>query len=224
LKSPRHSRRPIGTRLHGALDYLTGTTLVGVSRLPAIRGRFAGRALLTAGTTHLAYSLVTDYELGALRKLPYRVHLVLDAAGAGALAVAGAVRSDPVDRFVPIGVGLYELGAVLLSDPHGTPRAVERLAVTVERSEEEVRAFLEDPVSVQTFSPDGAWSADFELRPAPGGRGTEIHAAARPADLRRAKQLLEAGELATAEGGAAGRRGVLSGVLPTLDTGADGNS
>lgn len=206
------------------LDYLTGTTLVAVSRVPRIRGRFAGRALLTAGATHLVYSLVTDYELGALRKLPYRVHLVLDAVGAGALALAGATRRDAIDRFVPMGVGLYELGAVLLSDPHGTPRAVERRAVTVERSEEEVRAFLQDPGSVRTFSPEGAWSGDFELRAAPGGRGTEIHASASPGDLRRAKQLLEAGELATAEGGAAGRRGVLSALLPTLDTGADGDS
>ena len=216
--------RPIGSRLHGALDYLTGTTLVGVSRLPGVRGRFAGQALLTAGAAHLAYSLVTDYELGALRKLPYRVHLVLDAAGAGALALAGAVRSDPIDRFLPVGVGLYELGAVLLSDPHGTPHAVERRSVTVERGEEEVRAFLQDPANIRSFSPEGTWSGEFELRAAPGDRGVEIHAPASPADLRRAKQLLEAGELATAEGGAAGRRGVLSAILPSLDTGADGAS
>jgi hypothetical protein len=224
LSSLRDSRRPIDSRLHGVLDYLTGTTLVAVSRWPGVRGRFAGRALLAAGAAHLAYSLVTDYELGVLRKLPYRAHLVLDAAGAGGLALAGASRSDPIDRFVPIGVGLYELGAVLLSDPHGKPRVVERRAVTVERSDEEVRAFLQDPASIRTFSPKGTWSGDFELRAAPGGRGTEIHASASPADLRRAKQLLEGGELATAKGGPAGRRGVVGAVLPTLDTGADGES
>jgi hypothetical protein len=221
---PPRSRRPIGSRLHGVLDYLTGATLVGASRLPWIRGRFAGRALLAAGATHVAYSLVTDYELGALRKLPYRVHLVLDAVGAGGLVLAGATRSDPINRLVPIGVGVYELGAVVLSDPHGTPHAVERRAVTVERSEEEVRAFLQDPARVRTFSPKGTWSGDFELRAAPGGRGTEIHAPASLGDLRRAKQLLEAGELASASGGPAGRRGVLSAVLPTLDTAADGDS
>jgi hypothetical protein len=119
---PPRSRRPIGSRLHGVLDYLTGATLVGASRLPWIRGRFAGRALLAAGATHVAYSLVTDYELGALRKIPYRVHLVLDAAGAGGLVLAGATRSDPIDRLVPIGVGVYELAAVVLSDPHARPK------------------------------------------------------------------------------------------------------
>lgn len=212
--------QPIGSRLHGALDYLTGTSLVAASRLPALRGRFAGRALLAAGLNHLAYSLVTDYELGVVRKLPYRIHLVLDAVGAAGLAAAGATRSDQVDRLVPIGVGLYELAAVALSDPDGAgPRASERRAVTVERSEDEVRTFLNDPANVSSFSPGGGWTGRFELRPAPGGRGTEIHAEADAADLRRAKQLLEGGETATAEG-PAGRRGVVSAVLPTVDTGA----
>ncbi len=84
-------RKPIGSLLHGALDYLTGTSLVAASRLPALNGSFAGRALLAAGANHLAYSLVTDYELGALRKLPYKVHLAIDAAGALGLVAAGAL-------------------------------------------------------------------------------------------------------------------------------------
>ena len=213
--------RPIDSRLHGALDYLTGVSLLAASRLPLLRGRFAGRALLTAGGNHLAYSLVTDYELGALRKLPYRVHLVLDAVGACGLAAAGATRSDPLNRFVPIGVGLYELGAVAFSDPDGSRRRI-RHAVTVDRPEGEVRAFLGEPANVRAFSPAGTWAGEFELRAAPGERGTEIHADADAADLRRAKQLLEAGELATADGGPAGRRGPLSAVLPTLDSGGGG--
>jgi len=226
LSTPRQgfASRPIGSRLHGVLDYLTGTTLVSMSRLPVLRGRFAGRALLVAGGAHVAYSLVTDYELGVLRRLPYGVHLALDAGGAGALALAGVTRSERLDRFVPIGVGLYELGAVLLSDPQGTPSPVGHRAVTVERSEDEVRRFLDDPANVRAFSPSGTWKGEFELRPAPGHRGTEIHAEADPADLRRAKQLLEAGELATARGGPAGRRGILSAALPNLDTGEDGSS
>jgi hypothetical protein len=82
-----------------------------------------------------------------------------------------------------------------------------------------VRAFLADPANVRVFAPGGGWPGRYELRAAPGGRGTEIHAEADAADLRRAKQLLESGELATAEG-PAGRRGVVSAVLPTVDTGA----
>ena len=213
-------KQPIGSRLHGVLDYLTGASLVAASFLPPLRGRFAGRALLAAGANHLAYSLVTDYELGAVRKLPYRVHLALDALGALGLAAAGATRSKPLDRFVPLGVGAYELGAVLLSDPNGGGAGrPKRKAVTVNRPEAEVRAFLADPANVHAFSPDGDWPGVFELRAAPGGRGTEIHAEAEPADLRRAKQLLEAREIATASGTPSGRRGPISAALPTLDAG-----
>lgn len=217
--------QPIGSRLHGVLDYLTGATLIGASQLPLLRGRFAGRALATAGANHLAYSLVTDYELGVLKRLPYKAHLALDAVGALALAAAPWLRGreQPVDRWVPGAVGLYELSAVALSDPTGRGRAgagAIRRAVTVNKPEAEVRALLEDPSAVRRFSPEGSCTGRYELRPAPGGRGTEIHAEAEAADLRRAKQLLEAGEIATADGTPAGRRGPLSGVLPTLDSGA----
>ena len=217
--------QPIGSRLHGALDYITGAMLIGVSQLPALRGRFAGRALAAAGANHLAYSLVTDYELGVVKRLPYKVHLALDALGAMGLAAAPWLmrREDALDRWAPVAVGLYELSAVALSDPDGRGRAgsgVTHRAVTVNKSEAEVRALLEDPAAVRRFSPRGRWKGRYELRPAPGGRGTEIQAEAEAADLRRAKQLLEAGEIATADGTPAGRRGPLSRALPTLDSGA----
>ncbi len=218
-------RQPIGSHLHGLLDYLTGTALIGASRLSVLRRRFAGRALATAGGNHLVYSFFTDYELGVVKRLPYKAHLALDAVGALGLAVLPWVlgRKDPVDRWVPAAVGIYELSAVAMSDPSGAGgsiRATRHRAVTVEKPEGEVRALLEDPAEVRRFSPAGEWTGRFELRPAPGGRGTEIHAETDPADLRRAKQLLEAGEIVTAEGAPAGRRGPISAALPTLDTGA----
>lgn len=109
--------RPIDPRLHGALDYLTGTSLVAASLAPALRDRFVGRLIRGAGAGHLAYSLATDYPLGVWRKLPYKVHLGTDAAGALGLIAGGAVRRDRLERLLPIGVGLYELAAVLLSRP-----------------------------------------------------------------------------------------------------------
>ena len=216
--------RPIGSRLHGALDYLTGSMLVGASQLPVLRGRFAGRALAAAGAGHLAYSALTDYELGLVKLLPYKAHLALDAAGALGLAAAPwlAGRGHPIDRWVPTAAGIYELSALALSDPAGRGRVgagITHRAVTVNKPEAEVRALLDDPAAVARFSPNGHWSGRYELRPAPGGRGTEIHAEADAADLRRAKQLLETGEIATAEG-PTGRRGALSAILPTVDSGA----
>ena len=109
-----------------------------------------------------------------------------------------------------------------MSDPNGGGAGRQpRHAVTVERPTEEVRRFLNEPANAQRFSMDGGWEGKFELRPAPGDRGTEILSEAHPDALRRAKQLLEAGEIATAGGGPSGRRGVVSAALPTLDTGKD---
>ena len=216
-------RQPIGSLLHGVLDYLTGLSLIAASRVSPLRGRFAGRALAAAGTNHLAYSVLTDYELGVVRRLPYKAHLALDGIGALSLGAAPWVagREEPLDRWVPAAVALYELSAVGLSDPGGGGRGGTRAshrAVTVERPADEVRAFLEDPAAVGRFAPEGGWNGRYGLRPAPGGRGVEIHADTDPAVLRRAKQLLEGGEIATAEGAPAGRRGPLSAALPTLDS------
>lgn len=217
-------RPPIGSSLHGALDYITGTKLIAASFLPFLRGTFAGRVLRIAGASHIGYSLITDYELGAVKVLPYKVHLGIDALGAVGLAAAPYVAGrDGLDRWIPVAVGAYELGAVAMSDPRG--RGIGGgdtgwRAVTVECPEDEVRSFLGDPGNVSRFSPDATWEGEFRLREAPGGRGTELHAKATAADLRRAKQLLEAGEIATAVGGPAGRRGPLSAVLPTRDSGA----
>ncbi|MDQ2630450.1 MAG: hypothetical protein M3Y75_05680 [Actinomycetota bacterium] len=217
-------RPPIGSRLHGVLDYLTGTKLVAASFLPVLRGTFAGKALRVAGAGHIGYSLLTNYELGAIKAIPYKAHLGIDAVGAMGLAAAPYLAGrDGLDRWVPVGVGVYEMGAVLLSDPRGKGLGADEpgwRAVTVEKPEAEVRSFLGDPEMVAAFSPDASWEGEFRLREAPGGRGTELHAKASADDLRRAKQLLEAGETATAEGGPAGRRGPLSAVLPTKDTGA----
>lgn len=77
----------ISTKTHGMLDYLTGATLLalpkalGLDEVPA-----SARVLRMAGAGAAAYSLVTDYELGALKVLPMPAHLALDAASGALLA------------------------------------------------------------------------------------------------------------------------------------------
>ena len=80
--------RFLPTRVHGVIDYLWGVALIAT---PWVFG-FAdgGRAQWTAivfGLGAILYSLVTDYELGAVRVVPMPLHLVLDGA-AGALLAA----------------------------------------------------------------------------------------------------------------------------------------
>jgi hypothetical protein len=116
--------RPIDATLHGATDYTVGAALMtAVPRLAGIEGTPAGRQLRIAGAIHAGYSTVTDYPLGAIKVLPYRAHLAIDAVGALALAampfVTGQFRKAR-DQWVPhVALSAFELGSLMLSDPTG---------------------------------------------------------------------------------------------------------
>ncbi len=118
----RPPTRLISPRIHGMLDYLTGSLLVAAPAVLGLRyGSAAGRALWMAGAAHAGYSIFTDYELGAVRAIPMRVHLALDTAGAVALATspwALVKRRRDWRHWAPHAfLGVYELVAVAMSDP-----------------------------------------------------------------------------------------------------------
>src|SRR5204863_4789650 len=74
--------RPIDSTLHGVTDYTVGTFLMtGLPRAADIEDTTAGRQIRTAGALHAGYSTITDYPLGAVKLLPYKAHLALDALG-----------------------------------------------------------------------------------------------------------------------------------------------
>ena len=72
--------RFISTKVHGLLDYLVGGVLVGTS--PWLFGYAKGGAEtwvpVFMGIGAVLYSLMTDYELGVLRTLSMRGHLMID--------------------------------------------------------------------------------------------------------------------------------------------------
>jgi hypothetical protein len=70
----------ISTRVHGVLDYAVGLGLMAAPRVLGFQDApRAARVPVALGASALAYSLLTDYELGALRVLPMPAHLLLDA-------------------------------------------------------------------------------------------------------------------------------------------------
>lgn len=77
----------ISTKLHGVLDYAGGLGSLAAPKL--MRDRRAAALLAATGAGTLATSSLTDYELGLLRKLPMRLHLLADA-GTGTVLLAGA--------------------------------------------------------------------------------------------------------------------------------------
>jgi hypothetical protein len=108
--------KPISTKTHGILDFLTAGALIAVPRLLGFNSQVTN--LMTgAGVGAVAYSLVTKYEFGLLPVLPMQGHLALDAGSGVTLCAAPFLMSieDPTARQVLIGMGAMEIGAALLT-------------------------------------------------------------------------------------------------------------
>jgi hypothetical protein len=108
--------KPLSTRAHGVLDYLTVGLLLA---LPRALGwdRPVTRLLTGAAVGTLAYSALTRYELGPLKLLPMPAHLALDGAS-GALFVAAPAflaGERAATKAALIGIGLFEIAAALLT-------------------------------------------------------------------------------------------------------------
>ena len=81
--------RFIPTRVHGVLDYAHGAALLAAPEL--LQTKDEPRAALVsrvAGGGATAFTLTTDFELGAVKVIPVPVHLMLDAASGALLAGA----------------------------------------------------------------------------------------------------------------------------------------
>lgn len=118
--------RFIPTQIHGAMDYLMGLVLIAA---PWLLGFADGGAetwipvILGAGA--ILYSLMTDYELGAVRLIPMPVHLGLDAASGALLAVSPWLFGFDERVWIPhLVLGLVEVAAALTTQTH--PRYAER--------------------------------------------------------------------------------------------------
>src|ERR671938_2036990 len=87
--------RPIDSTLHGVTDYTVGTLLLTVlPKLAGVEGTESAAQMRITGAAHTAYSTLTDYPLGVVKVIPYKVHLALDAVGALALAAAPFVSGE----------------------------------------------------------------------------------------------------------------------------------
>lgn len=109
---------PISTRVHGFLDYAIGALLI-VSPwlLGFARGGAETWVPVGAGVAALGYSLFTDYELGAIRRIQMTVHLWLDGIAGVLLAASPWLLGFDQHVWVPhVVLGALEIGAALLSN------------------------------------------------------------------------------------------------------------
>lgn len=105
--------RFISTRAHGVLDYLIGVLLIAA---PWLLGFAEGGAEtwipVILGATVIVYSLLTNYELGVVRRIEMPVHLWFDGLGGAFLAISPWVFGYADVVWVPhVLVGLLEIGA-----------------------------------------------------------------------------------------------------------------
>lgn len=107
----------LSTRLHAKTDYITGILFFAS---PWIFGFTeivpATWTVIAVAVTALTMSLFTDYEGGIVRSLPMRIHLIIDFASGGLVAVSPWLFGFADEVYVPhLVIGLFEVFASLLT-------------------------------------------------------------------------------------------------------------
>ena len=113
--------RVIPTRMHGVADYLVGILLIAS---PWVFGfNDADSAQWTAiivGAVLLATSLMTNYELGMVRSIPMRMHLMADAVVGVLLVIAPwllGFADEGTNAWLPfVAIGVAEIGTALMTE------------------------------------------------------------------------------------------------------------
>jgi hypothetical protein len=107
----------IPTRVHGMLDYIVGLLLIFAPRIFGFQnGGPEDRIPVTLGVLTLIYSLLTRYELGLFKLIPFRVHLTIDFLSGVFLAVSPWAFGFSDRVWAPhLIVGLFEIAASMMS-------------------------------------------------------------------------------------------------------------
>ena len=116
--------RFIPTRFHAPLDYIVGAVLIAAPWIFGFSDIGAATAVsIVLGAGLIAYSLVTNYELGVWKVAPMAVHNLIDIA-AGALLAASpwlfGFADNSANVWVPhVVVGLAAIFLGLTTIQHG---------------------------------------------------------------------------------------------------------
>ncbi len=117
--------RFIPTRIHGAIDYLTGLILIMAPFVLGFADNGAAQWVpMILGAAILIMSIMTNYELSLVKLIPMPLHLGVDIAG-GLLLLASPWLFGFADRvFWPhVIIGIFEIGTALMT--HTTPDTAE---------------------------------------------------------------------------------------------------
>lgn len=115
--------KPISTKAHGAIDYMTAGLLLGLPEVVPMSGRIK-RLLRLAALWTAGYSALTNYEFGLTKTLPMQEHLKLDRISGLLMVLAPFVlrpRSDTVKSLL-LGIGMFELAVTMASEEEPGPK------------------------------------------------------------------------------------------------------
>ena len=107
------------SRVHGILDYVVGLVLIFLPRLFGFQtGGYEEKIPVILGVAALAYSLITRYEWGLFKVLPFKLHLTLDFLS-GVLLASSPWLFGFADRiWLPhLVFGLFEIAAAAITIP-----------------------------------------------------------------------------------------------------------
>lgn len=109
--------KPISTKTHGVLDYLTVGFALAFPRLLGCNRRFTN-AVTTLALGKLAYAMMTRHELGLMKAIPMKTHLVLDSIGGATLTALPFLtdEDDPAAMCCAVGMGIFDIAAAPLSE------------------------------------------------------------------------------------------------------------
>lgn len=109
--------RFISTKTHGVLDYLMGILLIASPWIfDFYRGSWESWVPIILGAGVIIYSLITDYEYSATRKISMKSHLTLDFIGGALLAVSPWLFGFSEYVYWPhLILGILEIGAALMT-------------------------------------------------------------------------------------------------------------
>lgn len=104
-------------RTHGFLDYIVGIVLILAPKIFGFdNGGIEARLPVILGVSTILYSLLTNYELGLFKLLPFKAHLGLDVMSGILLALSPWLFQFSDRVWAPhLIVGLLEIGAVMMT-------------------------------------------------------------------------------------------------------------
>lgn len=107
----------INRQFHGVLDYVVGLALIFAPRIFGLDTTTAeGQVPVALGIAAIVYSLLTRYELGLIRVLPFRTHLTLDMVSGLLLALSPWLFAFSDGRWVPhVIVGILEIAVAMMT-------------------------------------------------------------------------------------------------------------